>query len=484
LNTAAQVILGEEKLITTKDRADEIMRLYREDQEALIEYNLKDSKLVIDILEKTKVLDLTIQRTKLTGMQLDRVNASIASFDFLYLHELKERGFVAPSVKGDDYAERIKGGYVRDSIPGFYDNILVFDFKSLYPSVIRTFNIDPVNFVEFKDVKNYKPDELIKAPNGAHFKNNEGILPDLLQKLWKARDIAKKNKDLLSSNAIKITMNSMFGVLANPNCRFYSRDVANAITHFGQFIIKLTADKVVELGNRVIYGDTDSIFIFNKEMKDGVKKHGQDIQDYINKFYEAYTKKNYNRKSNLELEFEKVYKKFFMPRVRGSETGAKKRYAGIIEKNGKDVLDFVGLEAVRSDWTVLAKELQTELLWKVFREEDVSEFIKSFVKSLENGEFDDKLLYRKSLRKPESEYTKTTPPHVRAARKAKMKGTGLVEYFITIDGPEQKDMLSHKLDYEHYIEKQIKPIANSILVFLDKDFDDIVKGKQKSLMDY
>jgi len=250
----------------------------------------------------------------------------------------------------------------------------------------------------------------------------------------------------------------------------------------------MTGDKVEELGHEVIYGDTDSIFVKLKTSSDdvagSVERIGKELESYINKFYTAYVLKNYQRESKLELEFEKTYKKFFMPHVRGSEAGAKKRYAGIIEKDGKDDLQFVGLEYVRSDWTKAAKFFQKELLLKVFDGAEVNGFVKEFVGNLESGKYDEMLKYRKWIRKNVAEYTKTTPPHIKAARKIGKTGTGLIEYYYTIDGPEAAEALKHKINYDHYIEKQIKPIADSILVFLNTSFDDITKGKQKSLFDY
>src|SRR6185437_4482779 len=106
--------------------------------------NLLDAHLVLEILAKERLIELAVSRSLLTGMQLDRVGASIASVDFLYLHELRRRGRVAPSVSQDHAGAEVAGGAVLDSAPGLFRNILVFDFKSLYPSIIRTFNIDPM----------------------------------------------------------------------------------------------------------------------------------------------------------------------------------------------------------------------------------------------------------------------------------------------------------------------------------------------------
>ena len=879
LNTAAKKFLGQEKLITGEARHEEIQRLYQEDQQQLAAYNLKDAKLTYDVLFAAGVMPLTIHRSLLTGMSLDRVNASIASLDFVYLKETQKRGLVAQGARGSDAEseERIKGGHVLESKPGIYKNILVFDFKSLYPSLIRTFNIDPYRFLD-KTSKRYKAlneeerNALIKAPNGACFMREQGILPQILETLWKNRDKAKKQKNDLASYAIKILMNSMFGVLANPTCRFYSLDMANAITHFGQHFIKLTAKRIADKGYEVIYGDsvgkdteivmnengtirfvkiselfertqkrtsdgkeyffppsrlvltldaqgksvfkkvkyvmkhrvqkkmyrifftndhyidvtedhsligyvnkqknnqladldrlievkptdigkrvrtiitikniprssiktrnyhrelyefmglfigdgsfdrqkkqnyylhlaggldsweiitkvlvplkekeyiknywlkkkgdicinglrlvrlfndefrkeskksipafllrekqeaicsflrglfsadgsvlfrnkkpiikftntnteiikmtsrllhlvgishstfsetrknrykgkesetiskhiyikdalsfrekvgfvinrkqerlslvsknsthrrtiknydfdlskvikiepieyrgdvydleiedthrffannvlvhnTDSIFVnTKKDSTEEAEQIGKDIAKEITAFYQQFVEQEYQRKSYLELQFEKTYVKFLLPRVRGSEKGAKKRYAGILMKEGKEALNFVGLEVVRRDWTALAKKFQTELLERVFHEKDVTGYVRDFIKEIKKGTYDDLLVYRKSLRKGVADYTKTTPPHVKAARKLEKIDGDIIEYYITTEGPEPVQKRRNPIDYQHYIDKQVKPLADSILGFYGSSFDDLVRGdNQKSLFSY
>lgn len=489
LETAAQHFLGKGKIFKGEDRHEDIEKAYHNDTQKFIDYNLLDAKLVVEILEKSKALDLTITRSRLTRMQLDRVKASIASLDSLYLERLSELKIVAPTAFSGEAEDRLTGGYVKESFPGIYDNIIVLDFKSLYPSIIRTFNIDPYSFIATNKLGRYSEKEkkgFIMAPNGAHFRNEEGILPSIIQELWTQRDKAKKEKDELKNYAIKILMNSFFGVLGNPTCRFFSLEMGNAITFFGQFLIKMTAEEVEKKGYKVIYGDTDSIFIDTLE-KDYEKtvKLGEKLCEEINVYFHDYIKKNYNRESKMEIEFDKVYKKFFMPKVRGSDVGAKKRYAGIIEEDGKERIDFVGLEVVRSDWTEIAKEFQTELLMKVFAKEQVAEYVKKFIKELRAGKYDGKLVYRKQIRKEVSSYTKTTPPHVQAARKIGREEMGIIDYMMTVDGPEEVNHLKHKLDYEHYIEKQIQPIADAVLSFFDVKFEDLTKAhKQNSLLQY
>ena len=475
LEDVSQAILGSGKIIKGSQRHEEISELYKKDQQKLADYNLLDCELAYKIVEKTGVIDLAVERSQLTGMPLDRITSSIASFDSLYIREARKKSLVSPTTRYREKEERIKGGYVQEFKPGIHYNVLVLDFKSLYPSIIRTFNIDPASQLEKKEK------DAIESPNNAYFKNQEGILPGIIEKLHQAREKAKHEKRELASYAIKIIQNSFFGVLASPNCRYFNLDMANAITHFGQQIIKLTAKEIEKLGYKVIYSDTDSVFIETNLEKEKANKLGKEIQEHINNFYEDYVKKNYNRKSFLELQFEKQYLALMLPKVRGeSEAGAKKRYAGLVEKNGKEEIEIVGLEAIRGDWTEAAQDFQKELLNKVFHKEAVDQFIKSYIKGIMDGGMDKKLVYRKSIRKGLHEYTKITPPHVKAARLLDVLESNIIEYYITTEGPEPIQKHKHKINYEHYIEKQIKPIANQILSLFDKTFEDVIKSSKQT----
>ncbi|MEK6844384.1 MAG: DNA polymerase II [Nanoarchaeota archaeon] len=478
LEDVSQALLNSGKLIKGKSRHEEIGNLYKkntqESHQKLADYNLNDCKLVYDILEKTKMIDLAIERSQLTGLPLDRISGSIIALDSLYIRKAKSRNLVCPTTRFGNKEERITGGYVESLNPGIYNNVLVLDFKSLYPSIIKTFNIDPASYLEKKEKG------AIESPNKAYFKNNEGILPEIITKLHDAREKAKREKRELSSYAIKIIMNSFFGVLASPNCRFFNLKMANAITHFGQFIIKLTAKEIEKLGHKVIYMDTDSTFVETNLEKTKANELGKKIEFHINNFYKDYVKKNYDRQSFLELQFEKQYLSMIIPKLRKQEAGAKKRYAGLIEKNGKEELEVTGLESIRGDWTEAAQEFQKELLIKLFHKENIVPFIKSYIKNINEGKLDSKLIYRKSIRKSLEEYTKTTPPHVKAARQLDKIDSNLIEYYQTTEGPEPIQKLKHKIDYEHYIEKQIKPIANQVLMLLNKDFDSLIQNSKQA----
>ncbi len=483
LQTAAKEILSDSKLeiFDEVDKGEEIERIYRETPQKLVDYNLKDSELVIKILEKKAIVDLTVQRSLLTGMQLDRVKASIASLDNLYIRETIKRGYVCNNSNNKEREARIKGGFVKESLPGIYDFIDVLDFKSLYPSIIRSFNIDPLSFIPKELHKKYDDDKVIIAPNGAYFKKTTGILPMLIQELWQQRDLAKKDNNKEQSYAIKITMNSFFGVLANPNCRFYSMDMANAITYFGQFIVKKTAELVEKKEFRVIYGDTDSIFVETKANNlENAKEIGKELAVYVNDYWNKHVNDTYGITSFLELQFEKTFVRFMMPKIRGTEIGAKKRYAGLLVVEGKEKIDFTGLEFVRRDWTELSKKFQLELLNRIFHKQEVVDYVKGFVSDLKKGKYDKLLIYKKAIRKDLERYTKTTPPHVKAARKLGKLTSNIIAYVMTTEGPEPIQQIKHSLDYEHYIEKQIKPIADSVLSFYDTNFDDLLKNSKQT----
>ena len=175
----------------------------------------------------------------------------------------------------------------------------------------------------------------------------------------------------------------------------------------------------------------------------------------------------------------RLLRSFFLPRVRGSDEGAKKRYAGLLVDNKGEKIDFTGLEFVRRDWTEVSKNFQLELLGLVFKDKPLDSFIRGFVHDLKNGMFDSLLVYRKALRKDVSDYTKTTPPHVKAARLLDKITSNIIDYVITVEGPEPVSAQKNKIDYDHYIDKQIKPLANSVLCFFDTDFDEVLEGSQQ-----
>jgi len=470
LETAARALLGRGKLLDREagDAAAEIERMWREDPEALAAYNREDAHLVMDILEREGLLALAIERSLLSGMQLDRVGASIASFDLLYLPELRRRGLVAPNVDAERKAEPVTGGAVLEPRAGLYRDVAVFDFKSLYPSLIRTFHLDPLAHARADG-------DAIVAPNGARFARGEAILPGIIERFLERREAAKRRGDRHVDQALKIMMNALFGVLGAAACRFFDPEIANAITGFGQQILGWTRDAFESAGVRVLYGDTDSVFVQLPEAPSGgatelaERLRGAAAREVAKRIRDAH-----GVEPRLELELERVYERFFLPHVRGGGAGSKKRYAGLAEGR----LEMVGLESVRRDWPAVARRLQRGMLERIFSDRDPMPFVREVVAGVREGRLDAELVYAKRVRKGALDrYTATTPPHVQAARKAKGSLGPVVRYVIARSGPEP--VLPGRpppegIDREHYLEKVLRPVADSILRELGRDFDEVL----------
>ena len=451
----------------------------------LAEYNLQDCELVLEIFAHTSLLEFLTLRSQLTGLELDRMGGSVAAFLNLYLPKLHRAGYVSPN-RPEDGGLASPGGYVMESQPGLYDHVLVLDFKSLYPAIIRTFKIDPLGLIEgLKEPKNSIP-----GFKGAKFSRKSHFLPKIITSLWQQRDEAKNNKDYARSQAIKILMSSFYGVLGSGGCPFYDTRLASSITMRGHEIMQTTASWIKEAGYRVIYGDTDSTFVcLEKDIsEESARTIGVDLQNMINERWTKKIGKDYGLESFLEIEFETYFSPFLMPTIRGSKQGSKKRYAGLKNTSTGNELVFKGLETVRSDWTALAKEIQISIYTMVFSGSDVREYLVSIVNDVRGGVCDDLLIYRKRLRRRLDLYVKNVPPHVKAARLADKKNNeigktlkyqdrGWVSYVITVNGPEPVEYIQSPIDYEHYIEKQVKPVVDGILPFVDMSFDEIVQSQ-------
>jgi DNA polymerase-2 len=473
LNNVANEVLSESKLITGEDglnKLAEIKRQYKEEPVKLAEYNLQDCRLVSLIFIKEKLFEYLITRTKLTGLELDRVGGSVAAFTNLYLPHVHRSGWIAPNlVAPEDYVHS-PGGFVMDSQPGIHNDVLVFDFKSLYPSIIRTFNVDPIGLLEAKALPEK---DTIEGFRGGRFNRSPSRLALILDKLWQAREKAKQDKNMVFSNAIKIIMNSFYGVLGSSGCRFYDTKLASSITMRGHWILNESKSWFESQGLNVIYGDTDSIFV-SLDNSNYDASSAQSLEVELNQWWKDKLKREFQIDCKLEMEFETHFAPFFMPTIRGSESGSKKRYAGIKVNQENKQLIFKGMESVRSDWTELAKRFQETLYAMVFDKEDCETFILNTIDSLKSGELDHQLIYKKKIRQPLSSYVKTTPPQIKAARLAnsflstdKYKKGTTIHYVITTNGPIAINTTKYKVDYQHYIEKQLLPIAESILSIYD-----------------
>ena len=271
---------------------------------------------------------------------------------------------------------------------------------------------------------------------------------------------------------------------ATDACRFASDRLAGAITELGHHILRWARDVLEREGRRVLYGDTDSLFV-DAGLPDGVSvedahAQGQALCARINKQLTEHVAERFGVESRLELEFEKVYRRFFLPSIRGSADRARaKGYAGLLFDADGERLEIVGMEAVRRDWTELAHAMQRDLLGRLFHDEpgeEIERCVAAWIRAVRAGEKDDALVYHKSLRKPVEQYVRTTPPHVKAA-KLLSKPSGVIHYVMTTAGPQPLGYVSAPLDYGHYVEKQIEPIVRTIAQVCPFDVEGVVRGE-------
>ncbi|WP_313524247.1 DNA polymerase II [Stutzerimonas kunmingensis] len=489
LENVAQTLLGEGKAIDNPyQRMAEIDRMFAEDKPALARYNLKDCELVTRIFARTELLTFLLERATVTGLAADRSGGSVAAFEHLYLPLMHRQGFVAPNL-GERQPEASPGGFVMNSQPGLYESVLVLDYKSLYPSIIRTFLIDPVGLID--GLRQPDDEQSIPGFRGARFSRTRHCLPAIVERVWEGRETAKREHDKPLSQALKIIMNAFYGVLGSSGCRFFDTRLASSITLRGHEIMRRTRELIEAQGHAVIYGDTDSTFVWLRKAHsdDEAALIGRQLVQHINDWWRVYLQSEYGLGSALELQYETHFRRFLMPTIRGAEEGSKKRYAGLITRpDGSDGMVFKGLETVRTDWSPLAQRFQRELYQRIFHRQPHGEYVRDYVRRTLASELDELLIYRKRLRRRLDDYQRNVPPHVRAARLAddyndrqgrprQYQNGGWISYLMTVAGPEPLETRSSAVDYDHYVTRQLQPVADAILPFVGDDFASLVDGQ-------
>ena len=489
LENVAQTLLGEGKDISTPyQRMDEINRMFAEDKPALARYNLKDCELVTRIFAKTELLKFLLERASVTGLPADRNGGSVAAFTHLYMPLMHRQGFVAPNL-GDKPPEASPGGFVMDSRPGLYESVLVLDYKSLYPSIIRSFLIDPVGLIE--GLRHPDDSTSVEGFRGARFSRTRHCLPSIVARVSEGREEAKREHNAPLSQALKIIMNAFYGVLGSSGCRFFDTRLASSITMRGHQIMRQTRELVEAQGYEVIYGDTDStdVWLGAAHTQEDASRIGHALVQHVNAWWREHLRTAYGLQSALELQYETHFTRFLMPTIRGAEEGSKKRYAGlVVRSDGSEEMVYKGLETVRSDWSPLARQFQQELYQRIFHRQPHQDYIRDYVRRTLSGEFDELLIYRKRLRRQLDDYERNVPPHVRAARLAdeyndrlgrprQYQRGGGISYVISVNGPEPLEVRQAPIDYDHYVTRQLQPVADAILPFVNDDFGTLVGGQ-------
>ncbi len=271
----------------------------------------------------------------------------------------------------------------------------------------------------------------------------------------------------------------------------FLRPEAGFVNHLaGHEIIERSRDFFQSRGHAVIYGDTDSLFVqLGPELNEAALGTEADrLAADINAWWAETISREHRLHSDLELRVDAKYLRFFMPTTWGTDRGSKKRYAGLKRaRDGTTELIIRGLEAVRTDWTALAREAQRELLRRVLNDEPWHDWLLALRGQLLSGALDDQLVYRKRLRRDLAEYTSESP-HVRAAKLAAESAADAesaatdVAYVMTRAGPQPVALRTAALDHSHYLERQLGPALDVVLRLVGTSFEHET-GSQLSLFD-
>ncbi|HIC99425.1 MAG TPA: DNA polymerase II, partial [Pyrodictiaceae archaeon] len=427
----------------------------------LIRYALDDVKSTYGLAEK--MLPFAIQLSFITGIPLDQVGAMGVGFrlEWYLKRAAYDMGELVPN-RVERPGESYRGAIVLEPLKGVHENIAVLDFSSMYPNIMIKYNVGPDTLVRPEEP--YKPDEVYVAPEVGHkFRKHppgffKRVLEELLNLRKKIREEMKKYPPdspeyrLLDERqkAVKVLANATYGYMGWPAARWYCRECAEAVTAWGRQLIRTSINYARKLGLRVIYGDTDSLFVTYDEEK--IKR----LIEFIEK------------ELGFEIKIDKIYKRVFF-------TEAKKRYAGLLA-DGR--IDIVGFEAVRGDWCELAKEVQSKIAEIVLRTGDIEkaiEYVQRVVKELKEGRIPmEKLVIWKTLSKKLSEYS-VEAAHVVAAKRMLEKGFKIsvgdkIGYVIVKGGGRLSQraypyfmVKPSQLDIDYYIDHQIIPAALRIL---------------------
>ena len=488
LENVAQTFLGEGK----KEIDWKVMWKYwdegDEKLDQLFEYALHDSVLTWKLANV--FLPKVYEIAKLVKIPVfDAIRTSYGQLVENYLiWNAHERNEIAPNRPDEEERDAryelgaIEGAYVKEPKKGMYENIALLDFRSLYPTIIISHNIDPstINCDCCKGIA-----EPVPETKNWFCKKRRGLIPDVLEKIIDRRVKVKEHMKKLDKNseeykeldneqyALKILANSAYGYLAYRNARWYSRSSASSVTALGRMYIKKIMDVAENEKLEVIYGDTDSLFAISKEGP---------IEDRIKNFLK---KINSELPRAMELELEGIYKRGIFV--------SKKRYA-LADKNGKTTVK--GLEFVRRDWSQLAKDTQKKVLEALLDKgssEKAFEIVREVINRLKEGRVtkEDLVVYT-ALTRPLEKY-EVTAPHIAVAKILKKKGedikTGSSIGYIIIKGEGKiserarpvDEVDFKKYDKDYYIEHEIIPAVSRVMEALGYEEGALLGKKQFKL---
>lgn len=512
LGDVSKLVLGDGKI----DVAHTEIKTHWEDNgsrlKKLLDYSRKDAQLPMNILFKERMLDKFLEIARVSGILLqDAINGGESTrIENILLREFNKRNYVIPC-KPEPYMisrrnlerrkEGLKGAFVLSPDVGFHDKCVVYlDFKSMYPSIIRSFNICPTTLVV-----NQEKLESLETPDGIKFvspKIKEGIIPQILKYLLdtrskiktsmkRAKKPEKKRYLYAKQYAFKTVANAFYGHLGYIRAKLYVLEIANAITSTGREMIKRTKQMVEQkTPYKVIYADTDSVMVGLKttDVKEALKI-GDDICKLINEEIHHI----------LELKIESVFKTLLIL--------SKKRYAGWnfepMDGGWEESVLTKGIETVRRDWCDLVSETLGEVLETILKEQDIKKptrIVKDKIEQIKTGKMDiNKLVMTKSISKPLKSY-KGIQPHIELVKKMRARDPATapnvgdrVGFVITkglqmiskrAEDPDYVKKHGLKIDSKYYIESQLFPPLERVFESLGVNRSDLMgSGKQLGLFE-
>jgi DNA polymerase elongation subunit (family B) len=389
-----------EKLPVQKIVVPDFFNTWNKNPELIIRRNLGDVKIYVELEKKLNLIRFADEQRKLVGCKIEDTLSSKKMLDLFMLRMKGKKIMPTARVRGKTYV----GAYVRDPIPGMYTWIIQLDFTALYPNIMLCFNIDPDTF---RNPQFYKStDELFKLDdNHAFVKEPIGLIPRMLKTLLDLRaekkklqtEALEKNDDEaykmynLQEGVVKVLSNALYGVMGY-RFRKGSKETVESVTLMGRNLITFVADKLIESGRKVIYGDTDSVFFEAKgQTLDECLAEAKEIQTLIHsKLPEFLTKFGKIDEQPFNCDPAQIYSSFFI-------LEAKKRYAGKVEWNSKRGTkltyryDIKGLETKRSDLSVFGKRIQKEVIHKLLERTSKEDMLKFLETELNNFDTLDKM---------------------------------------------------------------------------------------------
>ncbi|MDO8555627.1 MAG: DNA-directed DNA polymerase [Nanoarchaeota archaeon] len=498
LDTVAQEMLGEgkkkvvmEDLATTWDKGGAPLKTFAE-------YNMKDAELTYRLAEQ--MLPNLHEMIKLVGQNIyDVARMTFGQMVEWYLIKNIERfNQLIPNRPmfgeiEERAGESYEGAFVYEPQPGLYQDIVGFDFRSLYPSVIISHNICLSTATDSKHGEASPTIQQGKKEIKYYFNQEEkgfipAILRDIVERRARIKTLMKtgnKKDPILNARqySLKILANSFYGYLGFSGARWYSNDAAATVTAWARYYIHDAIKKFEDNGFHVLYGDTDSIYL---ELQKKKKEDAIKLMEVINK----------QLPDIMELELESHYPRgIFVKKKGGGEKGAKKKYALIDEKG---IIKVRGFETIRGDWSIIAREVQQhilELILKDNKPEEAITYIKDIIKKTRTKKIQkEKMVIKKQLKKEIKDYD-NVGPHVAVAQQMEKKGmqikAGMIIKYIVDEGqgmirdrartPEE----ANTYDAEYYINNQILPAVLPLLEVLGYDKETLSKQhEQKGIMDY